>query len=76
MPQSFFRVMDIVVGDSSMCSHTIVPQRHRPIIPFHPHLNVGRMGDVLRGSVSMNRLLGALPRQWFRHSQMLQDRQR
>jgi hypothetical protein len=63
VPQPFFRVMDIVVRDSSMRSYTIVPERHSPIVPLHPHLNIGRMGDVLQDAVSMNGIMRTLHQQ-------------
>ena len=49
MPQSLLRVVDIVVGDGSVCRHSVIPEGDGAFLPPHPNLEVLAICDVLFG---------------------------
>ena len=48
MPKPFIGVVHVIVADSGMTCHSVVPDTHGTIIPFDADLQISRDGYVLR----------------------------
>jgi hypothetical protein len=47
MPSPLLRVMNIIIRNSRVSRHPIIPKRHRPLLPLHSHLEVLAQRDML-----------------------------
>jgi hypothetical protein len=47
MSKPFIRIMHIVIADSGMGRHSVVPDTHGAIVPFDANLEISRDGNVL-----------------------------
>ena len=41
VPQAFFGIVDIIVGDGGMRRYPVVPDGDSAVIPSHAHLTIG-----------------------------------
>ena len=47
MSKPFVRIMHVVIADSRVARHSVVPDTHGTIIPFDADLQIGRNRDML-----------------------------
>jgi hypothetical protein len=48
MSETLVGTVDVVIADSSMARHSVVPNTHGTIIPLDANLQISRNRDVLR----------------------------
>lgn len=74
MSQPFLGIMNVIVTNGRVGSDSVIPDRHRTIVPLHAYLEVGGMVDVLPSSQREHHRLPTSRRTYI--EQQLQQRSR